>query len=181
MTSGITKSDVEFDHPQMFVRHQAFREDPDLETLGTPSGLIEIYSKTIADMNYDDCQGHPMWFEKIERSHGGPGSQKYPLHLQSVHPDFRLHSQLCESETLRQQYTVAGKEPVFISPKDASARGIRHGDVVRVFNVRGQVLAGQWFLTVMHPAWREFTKGHGTIRTKAASQGRCANAVTPTC
>ena len=50
-----------------------FREDPDLEPLGTPSGLIEIYSKTIADMNYDDCQGHPMWFEKIERSHGGPG------------------------------------------------------------------------------------------------------------
>ncbi|MGK3384783.1 hypothetical protein ACSLOB_29490, partial [Escherichia coli] len=42
-----------------------------LEPLGTPSGLIEIYSKTIADMNYDDCQGHPMWFEKIERSHGG--------------------------------------------------------------------------------------------------------------
>lgn len=136
------KEYVEFDHPQMFVRHQAFREDPDLEPLGTPSGLIEIYSKTIADMNYDDCQGHPMWFEKIERSHGGPGSQKYPLHLQSVHPDFRLHSQLCESETLRQQYTVAGKEPVFINPQDASARGIRNGDVVRVFNARGQVLAG---------------------------------------
>ena len=73
------KEYVEFDHPQMFVRHQAFREDPDLEPLGTPSGLIEIYSKTIADMNYDDCQGHPMWFEKIERSHGGPGSQTYPL------------------------------------------------------------------------------------------------------
>lgn len=136
------KEYVEFDHPQMFVRHQAFREDPDLEPLGTPSGLIEIYSKTIADMNYDDCQGHPMWFEKIERSHGGPGSQKYPLHLQSVHPDFRLHSQLCESETLHQQYTVAGKEPVFINPQDASARGIRNGDVVRVFNGRGQVLAG---------------------------------------
>ncbi len=55
---------------------------------------------------------------------------------------FRLHSQLCESETLRQQYTVAGKEPVFINPQDASARGIRNGDVVRVFNARGQVLAG---------------------------------------
>ncbi|KAB1401007.1 trimethylamine-N-oxide reductase TorA, partial [Salmonella enterica subsp. enterica serovar Schwarzengrund] len=64
------------------------------------------------------------------------------LHLQSVHPDFRLHSQLCESEALRQQYAVGGKEPVFINPQDASARGIRNGDIVRVFNARGQVLAG---------------------------------------
>lgn len=133
---------VEFEHPQMFVRHQAFREDPDLEPLGTPSGLIEIFSKTIAGMQYDDCQGHPMWFEKIERSHGGPGSQRWPLHLQSVHPDFRLHSQLCESEALRKHYAVSGKEPVFINPQDASVRGIRNGDIVRVFNARGQVLAG---------------------------------------
>ncbi|MFO6484997.1 molybdopterin dinucleotide binding domain-containing protein [Escherichia coli] len=78
-----------------------------------------------------------------------------------MHPDFRLHSQLCESETLRQQYTVAGKEPVFINPQDASARGIRNGDVVRVFNARGQVLAGAVVSTAMHPAWHEFTKGHG--------------------
>lgn len=133
---------VEFDEPKLFVRHQAFRNDPDLEPLGTPSGLIEIYSKSIADLHYHDCQGHPMWFEKTERSHGGPGSAHYPLHLQSVHPDFRLHSQLCESETLRAQYSVAGKEPVYLSPQDADARGIRSGDVVRVFNARGQVLAG---------------------------------------
>jgi trimethylamine-N-oxide reductase (cytochrome c) len=133
---------VEFHHPEMFVRHQAFRQDPDLEPLGTPSGLIEIYSKSIADMNYKNCKGYPMWFEKAERSHGGPLSASYPLHLQSVHPDFRLHSQLCESETLRAQYSVAGKEPVFISPQDAIARGINNGDVVRVFNARGQVLAG---------------------------------------
>ncbi len=84
----------------------------------------------------------PCGSKKIERSHGGPGSQRWPLHLQSVHPDFRLHSQLCESETMRQQYAVGGKEPVFINPQDASARGIRNGDIVRVFNARGQVLAG---------------------------------------
>lgn len=133
---------IEFEHPQLFVRHQAFREDPDLEPLGTPSGLIEIYCKSIADMKYADCQGHPMWFEKAERSHGGPGSARYPLHLQSAHPDFRLHSQLCESETLRAHYSVGGKEPAFISPQDARARGISNGDIVRVYNDRGQVLAG---------------------------------------
>ncbi|WP_395755986.1 trimethylamine-N-oxide reductase TorA [Edwardsiella ictaluri] len=133
---------IEFGDPQLFVRHQAFRDDPDLEPLGTPSGLIEIHSKSIADMHYGDCQGHPMWFEKAERSHGGPGSARFPLHLQSVHPDFRLHSQLCESPTLRAHYSVGGREPVFISPQDAEARGIRNGDIVRVFNERGQVLAG---------------------------------------
>ncbi|MGU0160400.1 molybdopterin dinucleotide binding domain-containing protein [Escherichia coli] len=46
-----------------------------------------------------------------------------------------------------------------INPQDASARGIRNGDVVRVFNARGQVLAGAVVLTAMHPAWHEFTKG----------------------
>ena len=133
---------IEFSDPQLFVRHQEFRDDPDLNPLGTPSGLIEIFSQTIADMNYDDCRGYPMWFEKEERSHGGLGSNRFPLHLQSVHPDARLHSQLCESPTLRAKYTVGGKEPVYMSPQDAKARGIKDGDIVRVFNDRGQVLAG---------------------------------------
>ncbi|AKJ43137.1 trimethylamine-N-oxide reductase TorA [Pragia fontium] len=136
------KEYLEFEGGSLWVRHQSFRDDPDLEPLGTPSGLIEIYSKTIADFHYANCQGHPMWFEKAERSHGGPASEHFPLHLQSCHPDYRLHSQLCESETLRAHYTVAGHEPLYLSPQDAAARGIQDGDVVRVFNQRGQVLAG---------------------------------------
>ncbi|HRA81268.1 MAG TPA: molybdopterin dinucleotide binding domain-containing protein, partial [Thauera sp.] len=54
----------------------------------------------------------------------------------------RLHSQLCESEPLRSTYAIQGREPVFIGPQDAAARGIKHGDLVRVFNDRGQLLAG---------------------------------------
>lgn len=125
-----------------WVRHAAFRKEPDLEPLGTASGLIEIYCKTIADMGYDDCQGHPMWFEKVERSHGGPKSNKFPIHLQSCHPNHRLHSQLCSSDEHRSTYAVAGREPCYISTADAKARGIKTGDIVRVFNDRGQVLAG---------------------------------------
>ena len=37
---------------------------------------------------------------------------------------------------------VAEREPVRISPDDAAQRGIRDGDVVRVFNARGACLAG---------------------------------------
>ncbi|MFV7791568.1 trimethylamine-N-oxide reductase TorA, partial [Aliarcobacter lanthieri] len=49
-----------------FIRYSDFREDPILEPLGTPSGKIEIYSKTIEAMNYDDCKAHPTWFEPDE-------------------------------------------------------------------------------------------------------------------
>ncbi|MBL0633732.1 trimethylamine-N-oxide reductase TorA [Aeromonas dhakensis] len=133
---------VSFPAGQPWVRHESFRKEPDLEPLGTPSGLIEIYSKTIADYGYADCPGHPVWIEPYERSHGGHGSQQFPLHLQSCHPDKRLHSQLCSSDAYRATYTVQGREPVYMNPQDARARGLKDGDLVRVFNGRGQVLAG---------------------------------------
>lgn len=133
---------VPFPNGSEWVRHSAYRKEPDLEPLGTASGMIEIYCKTIADMNYDDCQGHPMWFEKVERSHGGPKSSSFPLHLQSCHPAHRLHSQLCSSDQLRSTYSVADREPCYINTQDAKNRGIKSGDIVRVFNDRGQVLAG---------------------------------------
>ncbi|SFQ29000.1 trimethylamine-N-oxide reductase TorA [Enterovibrio norvegicus] len=133
---------ISFPEGSEWVRHQAFRNEPDLEPLGTATGLIEIYCKTIADMGYDDCQGHPMWFEKVERSHGGPKSKTFPIHLQSCHPNHRLHSQLCSSDEHRGTYAVADREPCYISTADAKARGIVSGDIVRVFNDRGQVLAG---------------------------------------
>ena len=124
------------------VSHAAFREDAELNALGTPSGFIEIFSRKIASYGYADCKGHPIWMEKVERSHGGPKSDRFPLWMQSAHPDKRLHSQLCESEPLRSTYAIAGREPVFMNPGDAQKRGIAHGDLVRVFNDRGQALAG---------------------------------------
>ncbi|STY60133.1 Trimethylamine-N-oxide reductase precursor [Mannheimia haemolytica] len=65
------KGYVLFPEGKPWVRHADFREDPELHALGTPSGFIEIYSNKIASFGYDDCKGHPMWFEKAERSHGG--------------------------------------------------------------------------------------------------------------
>lgn len=133
---------VHFGEGQPWTRHADFRDDPEINPLGTPSGLIEIFSRKIAQFGYDDCPGHPTWMEKIERSHGGPGSDKFPVWMQSCHPDKRLHSQMCESKEYRESYTVQGREPVYLSPVDAKKRGIKDGDIVRVFNERGQLLAG---------------------------------------
>lgn len=121
-----------------FVRYADFRDDPLLEPLGTPTGLIEIYSKNIEKMGYEDCPPHPTWLEPLERL-GGAGD--YPLHVDTAHPQYRLHSQLCGT-VLREKYAVAGREPCWINAEDAAARGISDGDIVRVFNDRGQLLAG---------------------------------------
>ncbi|WFB49150.1 trimethylamine-N-oxide reductase TorA [Vibrio coralliilyticus] len=136
------QSVLDFGEGKPWVRHADFREDPEINALGTPSGFIEITSRKIGRYGYEHCQEHPMWFEKTERSHGGPGSDKFPFWLQSCHPDKRLHSQMCESEEFRATYAVQGREPVYINPQDAKEKGIKDGDLVRVFNDRGQLLAG---------------------------------------
>ena len=87
---------------------------------------------------YADCPAHPTWLEPDEW-HGN--AQPEQLQVLSAHPAHRLHSQLNYS-SLRERYAVAGREPVTLNSADARARGIVDGDVVRVWNQRGQVLAG---------------------------------------
>lgn len=121
-----------------FVRFADFRRDPESHPLKTESGKIVIYSERIASFGYADCPPHPMWLAPDEwHGNAEPGQ----LQILSAHPAHRLHSQLNYS-ALREQYAVAGREPVTLHPDDASARGIADGDVVRVWNHRGQVLAG---------------------------------------
>ena len=121
-----------------FVRFGAFRADPQANPLKTPSGKIEIYSERIASFQYPDCPPHPVWLAPDEW-HGN--AQPGQLQLLSAHPAHRLHSQLNHT-SLREQYAVAGREPLTLHPQDAQARQINDGDVVRLWNHRGQVLAG---------------------------------------
>lgn len=135
---------LEFKVPESaktWVRYNEYREDPLLEPLGTPSGKIEIYSNAIAKMGYDDCKAYPSWIEPTEWL-GCEKAKTYPLHLMTSHPRHRLHSQMNHVKALRKLYTVQGREPVWISVEDAKARGIKDGEVVRIFNDRGAVLAG---------------------------------------
>ena len=122
-----------------FVRYADFREDPILNPLGTPSGKIEIYSTTIEKMNYKDCKAFPQWFEPAEWK--GMKDKSAEFALLSPHPSLRLHSQLANTR-LRDEYAVSDREPIWINPADAEAKGIKNGDIVRAFNKRGQILVG---------------------------------------
>ena len=132
----IELDDVERGH----VLYADFRADPKSAPLATPSGRFEIFSETIAGFGYDDCPGHPAWLEPAEWL-GAPLAERYPLHLVANNPKTRLHGQL-DMGAYSQSGKVQEREPVRISPDDATARGIRDGDVVRVFNDRGGCLAG---------------------------------------
>jgi biotin/methionine sulfoxide reductase len=122
------------------VLFEAFRHDPVIHRLQTPSGRIEIYSQTLADFGYDDCPGHPVWMPPREWL-GGADTARFPLHLLTTQPATRLHGQM-DMGVVSQLSKVAGREPVRIHPEDARRRGIGDGDVVRVFNDRGCMLAG---------------------------------------
>src|SRR5882724_4493339 len=117
-----------------------FRADPKTHRLNTPSGRIEIFSEDIAGFGYDDCTGHPKWFEPTEWL-GGSRAARYPLHLLANQPATRLHSQL-DIGAVSQGSKVQGREPIRMHPADAGARGLADGDVARVFNDRGACLAG---------------------------------------
>ena len=118
---------------------ERFRADPEHASLGTPSGKVEIFSETIASFDLEDCAGHAMWFEKQEFI-GSERSARFPLALNSNQPVTRLHSQYDFGETSRIG-KIDGREPIKMNPNDAEARGIKEGDIVRVFNDRGATLA----------------------------------------
>jgi biotin/methionine sulfoxide reductase len=114
---------------------RAFRQDPEGARLSTPSGRIQVSSPTVAGFGYPDCPGHPAWLPKRHV----PDS-RHPLWLVANQPNARLHSQLnygAHSLASKRQ----GREVCTLHPAAAAARGIRDGDIVRLFNEVGACLA----------------------------------------
>lgn len=131
---------VEFPEPdKAFVLFEDFYLDPDNNPLKTPSGKVEVFSETIANYGYDDCPGHATWLEPQEWL-GGERAARFPLHMISNQPTHKLHSQMDGAgDSLGSK--IGGREPITLNSRDAAARGIQAGDVVRVFNDRGALLA----------------------------------------
>jgi biotin/methionine sulfoxide reductase len=123
-----------------FVLFESFRADPDANPLRTPSGKIEITSPTIASFSYADCPGHPKWLPPGEWL-GDARRDRYPLHLVTVQPADRLHSQM-DPGPVSQANKVHGRERLRLHPAEASKRNLSDGDIVRAYNDRGACLAG---------------------------------------
>ncbi|MDE0156897.1 MAG: molybdopterin-dependent oxidoreductase [Gammaproteobacteria bacterium] len=143
--------------PDSVFTLEKFRSDPQANPLDTPSGRIELYSEKIAGFNYDDCAGHPKWYDRQEWL-GSERAADYPLHLISNQPKTRLHSQYDHGITSRNA-KIKGRAPARMNPLDAAERNIRDGDIIRLFNDRGACLAGVILTENLRPGVVELETG----------------------
>lgn len=124
-----------------YIAYKAFREDPVANPLATPSGKIEIYSERLAEIakNWDlqkDEVIHPLPVHADSFEHfGDPAMEKYPLQLSGFHYKARTHSTYGNVDVLQ----TANPQEVWINPIDATPRNIKNGDMIRIFNDRGEV------------------------------------------
>ncbi|MGP9418800.1 dimethylsulfoxide reductase subunit A [Pseudomonas reactans] len=123
------------------VAYKAFREDPVANPLATASGKIEIYSAQLADiaatwqLEKDDViDPLPVYAAGFE-NYDDPLASTYPLQLTGFHYKARVHSTYGNVDLLK----AACRQEMWINPLDAAARGISNGDMIRIFNARGEV------------------------------------------
>jgi trimethylamine-N-oxide reductase (cytochrome c) len=129
---------------------KGFYEDPENNPLDTPTGKLEIFSTVIFErFGADDPEvgAAPRYIPETEGRYSKDILARYPLQLLTTHPKYRFHGKYNGVSWLKELYKVKGPdgyeyEPVYMNSGDAKARGLEDDDIVRVFNDRGQILAG---------------------------------------
>ena len=100
----------------------------------TPSGKVEFFSEAIAKAGLDPVAEY---VPTLESSDGSPELYaKYPLTFLTPSTKNLLNSQM---HGVPQIAELMGEPTLFITPQDASARGIADGDRLLVKNDRGRV------------------------------------------
>jgi len=170
-----------------------FYDDPDNHPLKTPSGKVEFYSQNLARHFPDDKERPPVphWIEKGESHDERLSSEragKYPLLIMSNHGRWRVHAQCDDITWTREAPTCKVKgpdgykyEPLWINPADAAVRGIRNGDVVKVYNERGAVLGGAYVTERIIPGvvYMDHGARYDPIVPGELDRGGAINTITP--
>lgn len=118
------------------IAFREFRKDPKKNPLKTPSGKIEIFSRTLFEMQKPGTiPPIPKYIQEWE-SPFGEESKKYPLQAVGHHYMGRVHSTHDNNEWTDEAFP----QRVFINPIDAKARNINDGDEVKIYNDRGTLI-----------------------------------------
>lgn len=118
------------------IAFREFRKDPKKNPLKTHSGKIEIFSKTLFEMNKSGTiPPIPKYIQEWE-SPFGDEAKKYPLQAVGHHYMGRVHSTHDNNEWTDEAFP----QRVFINPIDAIERNINDGEEVKIFNDRGTII-----------------------------------------
>ncbi len=116
--------------------------------LGTYSGKIEFVSQSLTQHFPDDEERPPLArYIPSWEGYDSELAKKYPLQLISSHLRFSFHThheskspwldEIPGNRVIKDGYAWW---PIRLHPSDAEARGIKHGDIVKMYNDRGAVL-----------------------------------------
>lgn len=170
---------------ETFVANRDFREDPESNPLNTPSGLIEIYSQQLADLAKEWEFPNPMpgdvliplpeyvpTWEGVEEART---NEKHPLQCIGHHFKGRTHSSYATID-----WTVeAHPHRIWISTKDAVARGISDGDLIEVYNDRGRISSPAQVTPRIIPGVISVPQGTWYALNKdGVDEGGCINTLT---
>ncbi len=170
-----------------------FYNDPERFPLGTPSGKLEFYSEVIARNYPDDKERGPIprWIEKSHNHDERLSSHRaemFPLLMMSNHGRWRVHAQCDDIVWTREAPTCKIRgydgymyEPCWIHTSEAEQRGIKTGDIVKVFNERGVVLGGAYVTERVRPGvcYMDHGARHDPIKTGRIERGGAINTITP--
>ena len=170
-----------------------FWKDPVANPLPTPTGKLEFYSESLEKAFPDDQERppYPQWIEKGITHDERISSRRanlFPLLVLSNHGRWRTHAQADDIPWSKE--AVTGKvrgydgywyEPAWINTNDAAARGIKDGDIVKVYNERGIVLCGAFVSERVMPGAVSIDHGARTdfIIPGWLDRGGAINTITP--
>ncbi len=123
------------DVPQKIVAFSGEINDPENFKFTTPSGKIEIYSQALADLENPGLPPIPKFIENWETKDDSLRT-RYPLMLITTHFWRRTHGRFDNVPHCKE----LERQSVYMNSIDAEERGIKEGDMVRVFNDRGQTV-----------------------------------------
>jgi trimethylamine-N-oxide reductase (cytochrome c) len=120
-----------------------------LSGLSTPSGKIEFEASSLKAFDPDDPERPPLskYIPSWEGHHTKELYDKYPLQLLTPHPRYSYHTHadgkssfindIEDHRTLIDGYYYWN---IRLHPEEAEKRSVKTGDLVRVFNDRGEVI-----------------------------------------
>ena len=154
---------------------------------------MEFVAQTLLARTPDDDERPPLpHYIPSWEGHTSELAAKYPLQLISPHPRFSFHTQhdthvpwLSEIPGHRTFKDGYAYQVVRMHPDDARVRGIRHGDVVKLYNDRASVLLIAQVTERVRPGVVHSYEGASRYdplepgKAGSTDRGGCVNLLTP--